>query len=759
MPHRRIAAGSALLLAALWIFPALAQEAAPGGATITLPPVTVTGETRAAAAPAPFDVKEHPGGQTITTLDQQQTDFAPDFAIGDVLRAAPGLTLKQGNGPRDQGISIRGSNARNGFGIRNIVVFEDGFPVTQPDGLSRTDLTDPHAYGAIDIYRGPSSAMFGNYATGGAINFHLRPGADIGGVEFGSDAGSFNYFNEYAIFGDRLGAFDYSGIVSHVRGEGFQRNMSFNTTTGNILASYAPTSEDKITVKVIDNYVGTALPIRLSLNQYNLNPFQQGCVTPTARSGCASVSLFLNGKSGATIAQTADEAGLGRHDQRTILGVRWEHNFNANTLWRTQLVYDNKDINQPTGATSAQGDEPAFNLITDVTSHGNLFGLPATHYIGLSFNYAHLTNDTINLMPGGGATLGALSSTYFGHQRNVGGRVREEVQLDPQWTATAGVGAERTNLAALDTIYAYPTATTTTTSLIPTSNDYFNVAPEAALMFRPVETWQFRTRVAGGYGTPQASNLFVTPQGVSGNNTQLRTQTNTGIDLGADWTPVDTVKVNLTGYYEFFSNELVTQSPGAGLQSFTFNAPASTHRGIEAGVDWRPLPGGRLLLAYLYNDQIYTRYTEQLSAGARTATFNRAGNKIPGVEPNYLLARVSYDEPAGAWAGLGGFVEFSWRDAFFMDNANLIKAPSYTLVNLNLHYDPGVRLAYLKGMMLFFEVQNLFNKTYVASANNVSDSISATTGLQNPPSVVAGATGSIYAGAPRSFIGGIKVRF
>ena len=37
--------------------------------------------------------------------------------------------------------------------IRNIQVFEDGFPVTQPDGLSRTDLTDPHAYGAIDVIR------------------------------------------------------------------------------------------------------------------------------------------------------------------------------------------------------------------------------------------------------------------------------------------------------------------------------------------------------------------------------------------------------------------------------------------------------------------------------------------------------------------------------------------------------------------------------------------------------------------------------
>ena len=70
----------------------------------------------------------------------------------------------------------------------------------------------------------------------------------------------------------------------------------------------------------------------------------------------------------------------------------------------------------------------------------------------------------------------------------------------------------------------------------------------------------------------------MTPQGVAGNNTRLTTQTNTGVDLGADWTPDNSLTLNLTGFYEFFRNELVTQSPGAGLQNFTFNAPRSEHR-------------------------------------------------------------------------------------------------------------------------------------------------------------------------------------
>jgi iron complex outermembrane receptor protein len=57
---------------------------------------------------------------------------------------------------------------------------------------------------------------------------------------------------------------------------------------------------------------------------------------------------------------------------------------------------------------------------------------------------------------------------------------------------------------------------------------------------------------------------------------------------------------------------------------------------------------------------------------------------------------------------------------------------------------------YLKGAIYFFEVKNLLDKTYTASADNITDGINATAGLQNPGGILAATgTGSIYAGAPR----------
>jgi iron complex outermembrane receptor protein len=700
-----------------------------------------------------------PTAQTVTTVSQERIRDAPAFSVEDLLEESPGVSMKQGNGPRDIGISIRGSNARNGFGIRNIVVLEDGFEVTQPDGLSRTDLTDPHAYSGVDVYRGPSSAMFGNYATGGAINFRLRPGGDINGMINGIEGGSFGYLNNWSFVGNKSANFEGSIFASDVRGTGFIANSTFNTQTLNSLMTYSPTPDDRISLKVIDNYLGTALPIRLSFSQFQANPFQHNCTTlATAVPGCATVSLFKNGFSNPTVSETAEEAHLGRHDHRTIVGTRWEHDFNNSTTWRTQILFDDKNINQPTGSTSAIGDSPAYNFVSDFTSRGEgIGGLESIHYIGFFSNSQRLQNYTYNVAPFG--ALGRLQSFYDGGDHwNRGVRAREEVKLNAYWTAVAAIGVEYTTIGTVNNLVSSTVVPIVSPS--PIQRDYLNNAPEAGLRFRPNDAFQFRSRVSTGYGTPTISNLTVTPAGVSGNNSQLQSQTNLGIDNGIDWTPNKAVKLSVTHFYEFFRNEFVTQSPGAGLQNFTTNIPRSEHRGMEVALDWRPLPGWKLIAAYSHNDQFYRQYIEQLSAGALTRSFDRADKKIPGVSPNEVATRVGYDQPFGPLQGVGGFVEYVWKDGFFMENANLLKVPAYSLVNLNVHYDREINNAYLRNLVLFFEVRNVLDRTYIASANNITDSINAVTGLQNPGSVLAfNGTGSIYAGAPRSFVGGLKFAF
>ena len=298
----------------------------------------------------------------------------------------------------------------------------------------------------------------------------------------------------------------------------------------------------------------------------------------------------------------------------------------------------------------------------------------------------------------------------------------------------------------VNTAFAYPTVNNPTV-VVPTitkaTPQYQNTAPEFALVYRPDNEWQWRARVATGYGTPQIGNLFMLPSGLPGNNTSLQTQTNLGYDVGADWTPNKALKLSATAFYEFFNNELVTQAtPTAGV-TYTFNAPHSEHHGVKLAAQWGFYEGWQLTAAYTYLDEVYTNYFESISG----FTFNRDGNKIPGISPNELTARLGYDQLHGPLTGLGGFVEVVWKDSFYMDNADLLKAPGYELVNVNLHYKTDLTSDYFRQLTMFFEVRNIFNTTYVASANNIANTVTSA-GIQNPGSVLAATqTGSIYAGS------------
>src|ERR1700739_2882858 len=128
--------------------------------------------------------------------------------------------------------------------------------------------------------------------------------------------------------GQKVGNFEGSLFASDPRGDGFIGNSWFNTQTVNFLGTLQATPDDRFTFKLINNDLSARLPLRLSLNQYYQNPLQQGCATDaSAASGCGTWSLFNNGFNGSKDTETAVQAGLNRDDRRTIVGGRWEHDF------------------------------------------------------------------------------------------------------------------------------------------------------------------------------------------------------------------------------------------------------------------------------------------------------------------------------------------------------------------------------------------------------------------------------------------------
>ncbi|MEI9902161.1 MAG: TonB-dependent receptor [Hyphomicrobium sp.] len=267
----------------------------------------------------------------------------------------------------------------------------------------------------------------------------------------------------------------------------------------------------------------------MSLNEFGRNPFQEGCATAaSAAAGCAKNNFSATGNN--AVPRTAGEVGANRDDRRTIGGVRWEHEYDAETSSRFQFVIDDRDISQPTGTTSAVGDYLSYNAMADVTHRTLIAGLPATYLAGAFWNYLPVDSYTYLVAPDGNATLGKLQSNVRGSTTNFGARAREEVSLTDTVVVAAGITVERSLLEGSQRSYTYnPAGQALTERLVSADRSMTNVAPEVGLLWRPSREWQYRARIGTGYGTPQFTNLFVTSAGGPGNNTDLKSQENVGL--------------------------------------------------------------------------------------------------------------------------------------------------------------------------------------------------------------------------------------
>jgi len=352
---------------------------------------------------AKLPIYRDPPGETVTIVNTKFLRPTPLADVRKVLEYSPGVSIQQGNNARDLQISIRGSGNRLGAGfptgLRNIMLYEDGFPIMTADGNGHTELLDPHSYAAVDVYRGPSSALFGNYAYGGAINFRTFSGAEIDGVHTGSEFGSFGYVNNYirvgkAVVDSTLGAFDLAFFASDANSSGWARN-SFSGKQAKVLGRWEVTPTDRVIVKYIANNLRSEFINRENLGVFYLNPFQQGCAIPTPLNAnlCNNLNVPLNGISTPLVRQSVWQLGTHLNALRQIAGVQFEHDFDNNTTWRSQFTYDYHDYINGTwpppilgpagqgGPVGIRGPTVGITAQTDITSHVPIFGFPATHFL------------------------------------------------------------------------------------------------------------------------------------------------------------------------------------------------------------------------------------------------------------------------------------------------------------------------------------------------------------------------------------------
>ena len=109
------------------------------------------------------------------TATELRSGALPD--IQEALNRLPGVKMESRGIGGSRRISIRGSNARSPFAIRNTFLVADGFVLTSADGVSPFEWLDPQLLSRVEVIAGPTGAFIGG-GYGGVLSVALRPGPE-----------------------------------------------------------------------------------------------------------------------------------------------------------------------------------------------------------------------------------------------------------------------------------------------------------------------------------------------------------------------------------------------------------------------------------------------------------------------------------------------------------------------------------------------------------------------------------------------------
>lgn len=643
-------------------------------------------------------VSRRPEGITESSTTRSEHESQPTRHLRESLESLPGIVTRQGFGGREVNISIRGSGAKNGGALRNLKLYEDGISFTDPTGFSRTEIHDHWFLESVEVRRGPSSSLYDNYALGGMVHFRTRRGRDINGVETFFSGGSYGFHKEAVAVGKEYGNLDIALFSSYQREDGWREHSEYWISTVNLNVRYRIDDRQSLYVKAVNLDEDEKYAAKLTPSQFQTNPRQMGG-TPTTN------PVSLNSK---------------LRDRLTLIGAVYERQIDANTVLTTEADYQVRDINQPVGASVT----PSFKHYTDLRHNGRLFDLPLRSYVGFFANYSEQEGvNNVNLNDGR-ASFGPVTQQNRFSVRNLGGRFREELELTPKWVLAVGLGYERSDISGFVNNFNATTTTSTLNSTVNVNRSYDNWAPDVSLTYRVNRETNVWTRGSVAYGIPQFTNLTTGLDGNPGFNGSVKPQKNLNVEIGTNTQLTQTFWLEAVGFWTFFKDEIITQSvplSPTAVGSFAVNAKESQYRGIELGWRWMPMEGMRVTGAYTHMESKYVRFADQFASGGIITRIDQSGRQVPAVEKNVLNMKAAFDHAA---TGLGGWFEGSWVDSFFVNNNNTLGTPAYLLFNANLHhYYRTHNNRYVKFIKTYVELDNIFDKAYVAWAQPVADSV------------------------------------
>ena len=634
---------------------------------------------------------------TVSVLEEFEIERQLANDISDLVRYEPGVTVDNSGRFGLTGFRIRG------IGGDRVLTTIDGIRIADefsfgPFQDSNRDFIDLDALKAVEIIRGPASALYGSDAIGGVVSFLTKDPEDYLGIfnkevyisaKAGYNGASDSALGTLTLAGKQQ---DLSGLFLYTRRDGHETESygglggtgptreqadPQDYTTDNVLAKliYEPSETHRLAF-TLDHFQGdtdSELLSSIGTSSRGVSIEDESAHDERERTRY-SVDYRLR-----TDTPVFDQLQfkLYRQDSQTD-----QHTSQLQRLTDGSLTRRSRDssFEQNVQGTSIQLDK---DILAGTVSHHLVYGGEAYTIDGDNYRYGStvdvLTGEPVDDSAGAPTRAFPLSETT-----HYAAYVQDEITLaDGRLTLTPGLRFDYFELdASSDPVYESGNPGIAS----PEDFDDTEFSPKFGAVFRLNDTWSIFGQYAQGFRAPPYDDINVGFINLVGGyttvpNPNLKPETSEGFELGLRSTG-RFGSLTLTGYYneyEDFIESLAPQGfdPVSGLLIFqSINRAEVTIQGVEIK--------GELFLDQFSESLQDWRFNAAIAyARGEDETLDQPLNSI---DPLQGVLGLSYDHASGNWGGELIWTLTAAKDRVDESTTEQFKTPGYGIVDVLGYY-------------------------------------------------------------------------
>ncbi len=609
-------------------------------------------------------------GAPVTVVSKAALDRFANISILPALNTIPGVRMEE-RSPGSYRLNIRGSSLRSPFGVRDVKIYWNEIPLTDPGGNTYLNELGFYNFQSLEIIKGTAGSLYGA-GIGGAVLINSMPAVWEQGVSADYTLGSYATNSVNADI--RLGDADHRNNFSytHQTSDGYRQQTQMRRDVGSWETQLRASDKQTIHAYMLYSDLYYQTPGGLTQAEYNKDP-------KMARPAVAGQPSAIQAQ--AAIFQKNFTAGF---------SSTWhfdEHWQNTTAVYGAYTDFTNPGIRVYEYRQEPHfGGRSVFQYKTDL-GIGSLqlnCGVEAQKGFFETRDYAnHLgVEDTLQ-------TDDRLKNwTWMGF-------AQADLKLEGDWTLTAGASFNE-NAVNITRVSVIPPVT----HPIRFNN---KLAPRIALLKKVTPDISVYASAAHGFSTPTVQELEKS-NGVVGPS--LQPEDGIDYELGARGSFLHgRLFFDVDAFFFHIRNAIVQRIDSFGV-SYSVNAGGTDQHGLETFLSYQVLdaPGDfvsrlKVFVSDTWHDFHYSSFIQDTS--------NFTGHRLPSVPPQLVVTGLDVSLKAGVYAN----VTYTYSDHLALNDANTAWAGSYDLFGGRLGFRRIVPRGRSK-LDVYAGIDNAFNVKY-----------------------------------------------